>query len=196
MVVLSIEKGPCFFYPFLVHFKVCFVSGKNFDSSINRPKNIQSIFVVYRHAYGIVLESQEPEETDFINTNSSCINLQLSLWNNGGCPISHFSIEHRPHGKLWTFVFFLFDVRLEFITYRNSSSVQISKATKKSSYFFCHEKPYACWLNCFFTAPKCQFIFDNTLLYCESLFNFLIKVKYNGLSYRRTSLMSMRIEGI
>lgn len=46
-----------------------------------------------------VLESQEPEEKDFIGTNSSCINLQLSLWNNGGCPISHFSIEHRPHGK-------------------------------------------------------------------------------------------------
>ncbi|XP_031617665.1 Down syndrome cell adhesion molecule-like protein Dscam2 isoform X3 [Contarinia nasturtii] len=48
-------------------------------------------------------KSQEPEEKDFISTNSSCINLQLSLWNNGGCPISHFSIEHRPHGELqWT----------------------------------------------------------------------------------------------
>ncbi|XP_055315179.1 cell adhesion molecule Dscam2 isoform X2 [Sitodiplosis mosellana] len=48
-------------------------------------------------------KSQEPEEKDFVSTNSSCINLKLSLWNSGGCPISHFSIEHRPHGELqWT----------------------------------------------------------------------------------------------
>lgn len=49
--------------------------------------------------YFSFVESQEPEEQDFIATNSSCLNLQLSLWNNGGCPISHFSVEHRPHGK-------------------------------------------------------------------------------------------------
>lgn len=55
---------------------------------------------VYSSIYDIFSESQEPEEKDFISTNSSCINLQLSLWNNGGCSISHFSIEHRPHGKL------------------------------------------------------------------------------------------------
>lgn len=45
------------------------------------------------------LESQEPEEDEFISSNATCINLKMSSWNNGGCPISHFSIEHRPHGK-------------------------------------------------------------------------------------------------
>lgn len=52
-----------------------------------------------KHEFRHIPESLEPEEADFIQTNSSCINLQLSAWNNGGCPISHFSIEHRPHGK-------------------------------------------------------------------------------------------------
>ena len=44
-------------------------------------------------------ESLEPEEQDFIQSNSTCINLHLVAWNNGGCPITHFSVEHRAHGE-------------------------------------------------------------------------------------------------
>lgn len=40
-----------------------------------------------------------PEDKEFINTNASCIQLKLSAWNDGGCLISHFSIEHRPLGE-------------------------------------------------------------------------------------------------
>lgn len=48
---------------------------------------------------------QPPDEKEFIRSNATCVNLQLSTWNNGGCPISHFSIEHRPLGEVqWTVV--------------------------------------------------------------------------------------------
>lgn len=50
-------------------------------------------------------EPVEPDESDLIRTNSSCIHLNLSAWHNGGCPISHFSIEHRQLGDIrWTVV--------------------------------------------------------------------------------------------
>lgn len=40
-----------------------------------------------------------------MQTNVSCIHLNLSAWNNGGCPIAHFSIEHRAIGDIrWTVV--------------------------------------------------------------------------------------------
>ncbi|KAL5284148.1 hypothetical protein ACFFRR_006432 [Megaselia abdita] len=49
--------------------------------------------------------SQAPDGGELIFTNSTCVNLKLSMWNNGGCPIHHFSIEHRPLGdKRWTVV--------------------------------------------------------------------------------------------
>ncbi|XP_059217414.1 cell adhesion molecule Dscam2 [Stomoxys calcitrans] len=49
--------------------------------------------------------SQAPIGNDLIATNASCVNLKLSAWNNGGCPIHHFSIEHRPLGDIrWTVV--------------------------------------------------------------------------------------------
>lgn len=65
---------------------------KKFDNDETSTFQSMPIFIVY------FTESQEPDEQEFIITNSSCINLQLSLWSDGGCPISHFSIEHRPHG--------------------------------------------------------------------------------------------------
>lgn len=46
-----------------------------------------------------ILVSQAPDDTELIIVNSTCVNLKLSSWNNGGCPIHHFSIEHRPLGK-------------------------------------------------------------------------------------------------
>lgn len=50
-------------------------------------------------------EPIEPDESDLIQTNSSCIHLNLSAWQTGGCPISHFSIEHRQLGDIrWTVV--------------------------------------------------------------------------------------------
>uniref|UniRef100_A0A1S4GPA3 Uncharacterized protein n=1 Tax=Anopheles gambiae TaxID=7165 RepID=A0A1S4GPA3_ANOGA len=46
-----------------------------------------------------------PEERELFNTNSSCLNLFLTSWLNGGCPISHFSIEYRRlHTPFWTIV--------------------------------------------------------------------------------------------
>ncbi|XP_039965640.1 Down syndrome cell adhesion molecule-like protein Dscam2 isoform X1 [Bactrocera tryoni] len=49
--------------------------------------------------------SQAPNGNELIATNASCVNLKLSTWNNGGCPIHHFSIEHRPLGDIrWTVV--------------------------------------------------------------------------------------------
>lgn len=48
---------------------------------------------------------QAPEEKDFLKVNTSCLNMLLSSWNNGGCPISHFSIEYRSLGDVrWTVV--------------------------------------------------------------------------------------------
>lgn len=49
--------------------------------------------------------AQAPEDKDFISTNATCLNLLLSAWNDGGCVISHFSIEHRALGEArWTVV--------------------------------------------------------------------------------------------
>ncbi|XP_037893809.1 Down syndrome cell adhesion molecule-like protein Dscam2 isoform X2 [Glossina fuscipes] len=49
--------------------------------------------------------SQAPNGNELIVTNASCVNLKLSAWHNGGCPIHHFSIEHRPLGDIrWTVV--------------------------------------------------------------------------------------------
>lgn len=46
---------------------------------------------------------QAPEEKDFLRVNATCVNMLLSSWNNGGCLISHFSIEHRSLGDIrWT----------------------------------------------------------------------------------------------
>jgi Down syndrome cell adhesion molecule len=48
---------------------------------------------------------QAPDEKDFLKVNMTCLNMLLSSWNNGGCPISHFSIEYRPLGDhRWTVV--------------------------------------------------------------------------------------------
>lgn len=48
---------------------------------------------------------QAPEEKDFLKVNTTCLNMLLSSWNNGGCPISHFSIEYRSLGEVrWTVV--------------------------------------------------------------------------------------------
>lgn len=40
--------------------------------------------------------SKVPLEKDLINTNSSCMNINLLTWDNGGCPITEFLIEYRP----------------------------------------------------------------------------------------------------
>ncbi|KAM8702920.1 hypothetical protein ACLKA7_005290 [Drosophila subpalustris] len=49
--------------------------------------------------------SQAPNVNELIATNSTCVNLKLSSWHNGGCDIHHFSIEHRPLGDIrWTVV--------------------------------------------------------------------------------------------
>lgn len=48
---------------------------------------------------------QAPEEKDFLKVNTTCLNMMLSSWNNGGCSISHFSIEYRSLGDVrWTVV--------------------------------------------------------------------------------------------
>lgn len=48
---------------------------------------------------------QAPDEKDFLKVNMTCLNMLLSSWNNGGCLISHFSIEYRPLGDhRWTVV--------------------------------------------------------------------------------------------
>ncbi|XP_051862940.1 cell adhesion molecule Dscam2 isoform X2 [Drosophila albomicans] len=49
--------------------------------------------------------SQAPNGSELITTNSTCVNLKLSSWLNGGCVINHFSIEHRVLGDTrWTVV--------------------------------------------------------------------------------------------
>ncbi|XP_055715988.1 cell adhesion molecule Dscam2 isoform X2 [Phlebotomus papatasi] len=49
--------------------------------------------------------STAPDEKDFVQTNATCASISLSQWNNGGCPIHHFSVEHRPLGTIrWTVV--------------------------------------------------------------------------------------------
>ncbi|KAH8340543.1 hypothetical protein KR059_000756, partial [Drosophila kikkawai] len=49
--------------------------------------------------------SQAPNGNELIATNATCVNLKLSSWQNGGCGIHHFSIEHRPLGDIrWTVV--------------------------------------------------------------------------------------------
>ncbi|XP_016950327.1 cell adhesion molecule Dscam2 isoform X1 [Drosophila biarmipes] len=49
--------------------------------------------------------SQAPNGNELIATNATCVNLKLSSWQNGGCSIHHFSIEHRPLGDIrWTVV--------------------------------------------------------------------------------------------
>ncbi|XP_023034507.1 Down syndrome cell adhesion molecule-like protein Dscam2 isoform X1 [Drosophila willistoni] len=49
--------------------------------------------------------SQAPNGNELIATNATCVNLKLSSWQNGGCDIHHFSIEHRPLGDIrWTVV--------------------------------------------------------------------------------------------
>ncbi|XP_058830387.1 cell adhesion molecule Dscam2 isoform X2 [Topomyia yanbarensis] len=46
---------------------------------------------------------QIPEERDLIVTNATCLNLHLHTWHDGGCPITHFSIEYRRlHTPFWT----------------------------------------------------------------------------------------------
>ncbi|XP_035786671.1 Down syndrome cell adhesion molecule-like protein Dscam2 isoform X3 [Anopheles albimanus] len=48
---------------------------------------------------------QIPEERELFSTNSTCLNLFLTYWLNGGCPISHFAIEYRRlHTPFWTIV--------------------------------------------------------------------------------------------
>lgn len=70
-------------------------------------------------------EPQEPELGDLLQANSSCINLNLSSWNNGGCPILHFSIEHRPLGKFLKMHLkfgiprIIFDLKIEFFFFHN-----------------------------------------------------------------------------
>lgn len=72
---------------------------------------------------------QAPEEKDFLKVNTTCLNMLLSSWNNGGCLISHFSIEYRSLGEIrWTVV----------------SSDTSSLDGNKDSLVFCDFKP-ASW---------------------------------------------------
>lgn len=94
-------------------------------------------------------ESQEPEEKDFISTNSSCINLQLSLWNNGGCPISHFSIEHRPHGQSFCYfrlivcsIFIILCLYLKKKTLHISFIFNLPNDNYYYYYYYCHENAH------------------------------------------------------
>ncbi|XP_026302206.1 Down syndrome cell adhesion molecule-like protein Dscam2 isoform X7 [Apis mellifera] len=41
----------------------------------------------------------------FVTVNVSWITLHLSMWNDGGCPITHFELEYRKNGEdIWTLV--------------------------------------------------------------------------------------------
>uniref|UniRef100_A0A182P8T3 Fibronectin type-III domain-containing protein n=1 Tax=Anopheles epiroticus TaxID=199890 RepID=A0A182P8T3_9DIPT len=61
--------------------------------------------VFYPLRFLIRLAPHIPEERELFLTNSSCLNLFLTSWLNGGCPISHFSIEYRKlHTPFWTIV--------------------------------------------------------------------------------------------
>ncbi|XP_076619182.1 cell adhesion molecule Dscam2 isoform X3 [Colletes latitarsis] len=41
----------------------------------------------------------------FVTVNVSWINLHLSMWNDGGCPITYFELEYRKNGEdIWTLV--------------------------------------------------------------------------------------------
>lgn len=43
-----------------------------------------------------------PHEHTFIHPNSTSILLRLNTWKSGGCPIRHYSIQHRPkHQSQW-----------------------------------------------------------------------------------------------
>ncbi|PRD23567.1 UNVERIFIED_CONTAM: Dscam2 [Trichonephila clavipes] len=37
-----------------------------------------------------------PQESVFLHPNATSVALHLSAWKNGGCPISHFVVQHRP----------------------------------------------------------------------------------------------------
>ncbi|XP_053686439.1 cell adhesion molecule Dscam2 [Sabethes cyaneus] len=46
-----------------------------------------------------------PEDRELIVTNATCLSLNLHTWHDGGCPITHFSIEYRRlHTPFWTTV--------------------------------------------------------------------------------------------
>ncbi|GBM47614.1 Down syndrome cell adhesion molecule-like protein Dscam2 [Araneus ventricosus] len=37
-----------------------------------------------------------PQESVFLHPNATSVTLHLSAWKNGGCPITHFVVQHRP----------------------------------------------------------------------------------------------------
>lgn len=37
-----------------------------------------------------------PPESTFVHPNTSSVQLHLSAWKSGGCPILHFLVQHRP----------------------------------------------------------------------------------------------------
>lgn len=81
---------------------------------------------------------QAPDEKDFIRVNDTCLNMMLSSWINGGCPISHFSIEYRTYGeRIWTVV---------------SSDIS-SAETNKENLVFCEFKS-ASWYQLKITAKN------------------------------------------
>lgn len=46
---------------------------------------------------------QNPPKFQFVTTNSSQATLYLSQWTDGGCPITHFSVEYRKDAAAaWT----------------------------------------------------------------------------------------------
>lgn len=81
---------------------------------------------------------QAPDEKDFLKVNDTCLNMLLSSWINGGCPISYFSIEYRSLGDLrWTVV---------------SSDIS-SAETNKDNLIFCDFKS-ASWYQLKITAKN------------------------------------------
>lgn len=50
-------------------------------------------------------ESSPSNGDKFITVNVSWITLHLSMWNDGGCPITYFELEYRKNGDdIWTLV--------------------------------------------------------------------------------------------
>ena len=67
-------------------------------------------------------ESSPSNGDKFITVNVSWITLHLSMWNDGGCPITYFELEYRKNGDdIWTLV---------------SNSIEVLKPYAIDSFFF------------------------------------------------------------
>lgn len=42
--------------------------------------------------------SQMADEKQLLHTNATALLLRLQAWDDGGCPVAHFTVEYRPLG--------------------------------------------------------------------------------------------------